>query len=61
MQLRARPQILLSALLVWLLGVPALVAAGLLFDMRPPLLRDPLPAPPANLLAYLPSRGDRMM
>ncbi len=51
--------LLLSALL-WLFGLPALLAALLLFDMRPPVLRDPWPAPPLNLLGYLPTRSDQL-
>lgn len=52
---------LLSAVLAWTLGMPAMVAAVVLFDMRPPFIRDPFPPPPANLLSVLPTRSDLMM
>ncbi|KAL6760167.1 plant phosphoribosyltransferase C-terminal-domain-containing protein [Haematococcus lacustris] len=50
-----------GALLLWLAGLPVLMAAALLFDIRPPPFRDPFPPPPANLVAYMPCRADRMM
>jgi hypothetical protein len=52
--------LLLLAGLIWSCGVSALLAALLLFDMRPPLLRDPWPAPPLNLMACLPTRADQL-
>jgi hypothetical protein len=52
--------LLVGAALAWLAGVPALLAALLLFDMRPPAIRDPWPAPPLNLLGFLPTRADHM-
>lgn len=52
----------LSALAMglWLLGGRVLVAATLLLAIRPPALRNPLPPPPANFLAALPTRSDLM-
>lgn len=56
--------LLLLALLAgafWLLGARTIVAAWLLWTIRPPALRQPLPPPPANFVANLPTRSDRMM
>lgn len=53
--------LLASALAVWLVGVPALIAAMVLIDIRPPFMRDPLPTAGEILFRYLPHRGDRMM
>jgi hypothetical protein len=53
--------LLLLAALLWLLGLPWALAALLLFDIRPPPLRDPFPPPPVNLVAAMPSRADYMM
>eukprot|EP00195_Chlamydomonas_chlamydogama_P002415 CAMPEP_0202923282 /NCGR_PEP_ID=MMETSP1392-20130828/78368_1 /ASSEMBLY_ACC=CAM_ASM_000868 /TAXON_ID=225041 /ORGANISM="Chlamydomonas chlamydogama, Strain SAG 11-48b" /LENGTH=438 /DNA_ID=CAMNT_0049616959 /DNA_START=27 /DNA_END=1343 /DNA_ORIENTATION=- len=50
-----------TAAAIWLLGMPALIAASVLYDMRPPLFRDPLPTGGQNMFGHLPSRGDRMM
>lgn len=44
-----------------LLGLPALVAAMVLIDMRPPPFREPFPTPAENVLAALPHRADRMV
>jgi hypothetical protein len=52
--------LLATAALVWLMGLPALIAAMVLIDIRPPIFRDPLPTPTDNFFRYLPSRGDRM-
>ena len=45
-----------AALLVF--GVRPLVVLGLLWVLRPPVLRDPCPAPPTNFFARLPTRSD---
>lgn len=52
--------VLLGVLAVGLLvlGLRTLVIVGLLWVVRPPALRDPLPPPPANFIARLPTRGD---
>jgi len=44
-----------------MMGLPALMAAMVLIDMRPPPLRDPFPVPTENLMRALPSRADHMM
>lgn len=51
--------LLVAAAAVWVVGLPALLAAAVLVDIRPPLLRDPVPPQPR--LAYLPSRSDQMV
>jgi hypothetical protein len=53
--------LILLAGIFWFLGFPFALAALLLFDIRPPPFRDPFPPPPANLIAALPSRADRMI
>jgi hypothetical protein len=52
---------LILALAIWLLGLPGVLAAAVLFDIVPPPFRDPLPAPPLVFFRHLPSRSDRMM
>lgn len=42
---------------VWLLGLGRLVGLGVLYALRPPVLRDPLPSPVANFLGRLPTRA----
>lgn len=48
------------ALVSWLLGLRVVVGALLLYDIRPPRMRDPWLPPPINLLAHLPTRTDLM-
>ncbi len=49
-----------ASVAVWVLGLQWCLAALILFDLRPPLLRDPWPPPPINLLSWVPSRADHM-
>jgi hypothetical protein len=44
-------------LLLWLLGASAVLALALAWLLRPPRLRDPLPAPPEAFFGRLPARG----
>ena len=53
--------LLSCALLLWFMGVPALLACIVLVDIRPPVLRDPLPSPVEVVFRNLPSRRDQMM
>lgn len=49
------------ALIIFLLGLNAVLAFALFWIARPPRLRTPTPPPPANLFRRLPSRADRIM
>jgi hypothetical protein len=42
---------------VWLLGLGRLLGLGAMYTLRPPVLRDPLPARPANFFGRLPTRA----
>lgn len=53
--------LLVVALALWLLGPRSLIGLAMLWDLRPPPLRDPLPAPHACLFSHLPSRSDRLI
>ncbi len=49
------------AFLVFVLGLSTVLAFALFWIVRPPRLRTPTPAPPANFFRRLPSRADRIM
>jgi hypothetical protein len=49
------------ALLVLLLGMPAVLAFALCFIIRPPALRTPTPPLPAVVFGKLPTRRDRIV
>ena len=53
--------LVVGAVLVWLIGVPWLIALAILSDIRPPRWREPLPSPIDVMFKNLPSHGDRMM
>lgn len=40
---------------VWLLGLSRLLGLGVLYVLRPPVARDPLPPPPASFFGRLPT------
>ena len=50
--------LLVLATLVFLLGGATVLAALLLFIIRPPALRDPTPPTPASFFQRLPTRAD---
>lgn len=50
----------LGAMFLWCLGLRVAIGALLLYDLRPPRLRDPWLPPPANMFGHLPTRADLM-
>ncbi len=50
-----------AALALWLLGLRMLLVLALLWVVRPPLLRDPLPPPPDNYINRLPCVADTLL
>ncbi len=50
----------LGAVFLWCLGLRVAIGALLLYDLRPPRLRDPWLPPPANMFGHLPTRADLM-
>jgi hypothetical protein len=50
-----------AALALWLLGLRMLLVVGLLWVVRPPPLRDPLPPPPGNFVKRLTCVADTLL
>jgi hypothetical protein len=50
-----------AALLIFLLGLPTVLASALCFVIRPPALRSPTPPLPAVVFDKLPTRRDRIV
>jgi hypothetical protein len=51
----------LAALALWLVGLRLLLFFSLAWVVRPPALRDPLPAPPNAFIKRLPCNADRLL
>jgi hypothetical protein len=47
--------------LIQLLGLSLVITLALLWQVRPPMLRDPIPPAPANFFMRLPCDGDTLM
>lgn len=52
---------ILAVVLLQLLGLSTVLCVGLMWQIRPPFLRDPIPPPPLNYYSRLPCLSDELV
>lgn len=53
--------VFLAAIAVKSLGIQFFLCFGIIWSLRPPCFKNPIPPPPINFLGRLPSRGDQVL